>query len=256
MKNLKVSMKLIVGFLIAVALTAVVGGVGIYGLLTASSATSHMYDYNTAPMPYMSKAIETMQRMRVNTRQYIVYIVDHDMDGVEQTYTTIENYKKAITEALNNFDASTDEPNIQRIFDRARASYDNEYKAHLQRVYELARQGDYPGIIDDLDYSRSVIDQIVADFDQCMELLVEDAHLADAGNDTMTKTLLIVIIAVLVISVVISLGLAFYISGLISKPLGNISKALDLIGSKGDLAMPPTLRKARRSAHRGRMKSA
>jgi len=70
MKNLRVSAKLMVGFLVAVMLTAVVGGVGIYGLMRAADSSARMYDVNTLPLPYIAKVAENIHELRVYVRAY------------------------------------------------------------------------------------------------------------------------------------------------------------------------------------------
>ena len=239
MKNMRISMKLIVGFLIATVLTAIVGAVGIYGLLTSSNTSSAMYDVNLMPLPYMSKVIETMQRMRVNTRQFIINVVTEDANGVEDTHKTIEEYKKVITENLDAFDETVDDPEVQAIFNNARDLYDTDYKDHLERVYQFAKDSNYMGIIADLDTSKAIINEIVAGFDQCMALKVDDAAESDTANDSMSRMLLIVIIAVLVAAVVISMFLAFYISRLISKPITMLSEFMKKAGTTGDISLKP-----------------
>ena len=239
MKNMRVFMKLIVSFLIAVTLTGVVGAVGIFGMQTANNTSSEMYNNNTVPLPYMTSVIENMQRIRVNVRQYVIDVLQESDVGVEQTHNTIENYKKTITENLDLFAATMDEPAMIAVFNSARNLYDTEYKAHLDRVYELAKNGDTMGIVEELQKARPVTDQIVKDFGTSMDLKVQDAANDNAAGEKLATTLLITIILVLVAAVAISMFLALYISRLISRPITALSRFMKKAGSTGDIMLNP-----------------
>ena len=239
MKNMKVSKKLITGFLITAIMTGIVGVVGIFGFTTASKTSSDMYEFNTVPILYMANVIENMQRIRVNVRQYGIEIMRESPEGVENTHSTIEKYKRDITENLNLFEGTVSDPNIRAAFDSARTLYDTEYKDHLARAYEHAKSGDMLGIVNELDSARHFIDKIVSDLDLCMALTVENAAAANAADSKMSSTLLVAIISVLVAAIAVSMLLAFYISRLISKPLVMLSAFMKKAGSTGDIALGP-----------------
>ena len=248
MKNLKVSMKLIVGFLIAVILTAIVGVVGLYGLLTASSSTSRLYDVNVVPVPYLSKVTENIHEARVYVREYVISLDDGDTAGVETTKASIDDIRIEMTQNLDNFGSRIDDPDVQVNFDKLRALAEGTYFPYLDRTYQLAHSGDKDGVIAEIINTKPSISEMIGYSDKIMELVTEDARIANVSNDAMTTTLLIVIIFVIIVSVAISLLLAFYISRLISKPLGNMSEAFELIGAKGILNMPPEIAQSMQSS--------
>ena len=239
MKNLRVSKKLTVSFLIATLLTGIVGIVGINGLLTASNTSSTMYESNTVPLPYMSKVIEDMQRIRVNVRQYVIHAIMDDTAAIETTHSTIESYKEAISENLDAFGATIVNQDVREVFSHAKVLFNGEYNSHLERVRQMAISNDYMALINELDQARVLTDGIVADFEQCMALKVENAAQAYEANQAMTQTLLVVIVAVLVVAAAISLLLAAYLSRIISKPLIPLSNFMKRAGTTGDLTLDP-----------------
>ena len=60
MKNMKISAKLTVSFLILILLASAVGIFGIVGMIRISSASTDMYYQKTVPLPYVGKAEENL----------------------------------------------------------------------------------------------------------------------------------------------------------------------------------------------------
>ncbi|MCL2165090.1 MAG: methyl-accepting chemotaxis protein, partial [Oscillospiraceae bacterium] len=111
---------------------------------------------------------------------------------------------------------------------------------HLELTYELAGRGDYKGIIAELDAVKPAINEIVSGFDRCMAMKTDQAAQADAANDRSSIMLLTIIIAVLAASIIISIFLALYISGLISKPLIPLTSFMRKAGETGDISLDQT----------------
>jgi len=239
MKNMRVSAKLIVSFLVTIVLTAAVGGGGIFGMITTSNTNERMYETSTVPLPYIADVIENVQRIRVNVRQYVIDVLQENQAGVEQTYATIEDYKRTVSGSLDSFGATIDDPEVDRAYREARALFEGEYAAHLDRVHAAARDGDVMGIVAELDSGKVYTDRIVQDLETCMEKMVQNAAAANQSNSQMATLLLIVIISSLVIAVVVSMVLALYVSRLISRPLVALSTFMKKAGTTGDITLTP-----------------
>ena len=69
---MKVSLKLILGFLIVTAFVVIVGIVGIIGMNQITSNLENMYLNQTATLPILAKAQEYQQRIRVQIRMVIL----------------------------------------------------------------------------------------------------------------------------------------------------------------------------------------
>ncbi|MDR2908983.1 MAG: methyl-accepting chemotaxis protein [Oscillospiraceae bacterium] len=237
MRDMKVSRKLIISFLIVVILTAVVGGVGIFGLLQIDGKYTAMYESNLVPLPYMSNVTTVLQRIRVNLREFTVAAYSDDQELVNSANAAIQSYQAQMTENLNAYAALISNDDAKETFNRARDSYDTEFKAMVQSCYDMAVAGDAEGITAALNDGRAMVDSIVADFDRCMEIEVSDASAVSDDNTALSRILLIAIITVLVVAVVVAMILAFYISGLISKPLVLLSGFMDKAGHYGDITL-------------------
>jgi len=167
MKNLKVSVKLIVSFLIVAVMTAVVGGVGIYGMNDINNMLSEMYDKQTVPMPYMTKIAEMLQRQRACVRDMVIGAAIDDMALVEDAKRRADEYHVTLVENLAPYRATIVNPDALPIFDEARALYETDFRDCKNEIYDLARRGEdateiYAALT---KYTRSV-NLIVEDFEK------------------------------------------------------------------------------------------
>ena len=237
MKNMKVSMKLIVSFVIVLVLTVAVGVVGIVGMLEIDRADTEMYEMQTVPMPYMAKILETMQKMRVNAREYLVASMTDDQTKVENTYAALEDEKKIMADSFDLYYASIMTPEAQTMFKEARSIYENDYIGFLDRIHNLAKASDEDQILKEFDAILPTINKIVDNFEECLASKVTRAQSASETNTKLAKQLLYLIIVVLVVAVAAALFLAFYISGLISKPLLPLVSFMTKASSVGDISL-------------------
>ena len=237
MKNLKVSMKLIVSFLIVILLTVIVGGVGIIGMLEIDKADTQMYEMQTVPMPYIAKILETMQKMRVNAREYLVASMTNDSAKTEDTYKEIQSLNKIMSDNFDQYYQTILSPEAQSIFKEGQNLYEKDYTAFLNRCYSLAQANNTDQIVKEFANILPTIETITSDFEQCLSMKVDKARDASVSNSSMANTLLIVIIVVLVVAIAVALLLAFYVSGLISKPLAPLVAFMKKASTVGDITL-------------------
>ncbi|MCL1835221.1 MAG: methyl-accepting chemotaxis protein [Oscillospiraceae bacterium] len=237
MKNLKVSMKLMVSFMIVIVLTAAVGVVGIFGMTDIDKKDTEMYEMQTVPMPYMAKILETMQKMRVNAREYLVASMKDDQASVESTHAAVESDKQEMQSYFNMYSASILTQESQDMFDEARNLFEKDYSDFLAKCYSLAQAGDEDQILKEFEIIRPTIDKITTNFEKCLDLKIERAKDAADGNSSTANMLLIAIIAVLVVAVAVAVVFALYLTSLISKPLMPLMAFLTKASKTGDIEL-------------------
>ena len=238
MKNMKVARKLIVSFLIVVILTAVVGGVGLVGMMQLNRSMSSMYDMQTVPMPYMSKIMEMMQRQRACMRDMIIGAAINDPALVEDAKSRADGYHKTLSENLDPYRKTIVNPDAYAVFDEARNLYDTNFQECKDRIYQLAGSGaDAADIYHVLTEYTANINKVVEGFDQVLGMKVDAASSANDHGDSLFSQLIVIIVAVLLIAIAIAIGLALYISGLISKPLITLSAFMKKAGSTGNITI-------------------
>ncbi|MCL1829404.1 MAG: methyl-accepting chemotaxis protein [Oscillospiraceae bacterium] len=239
MKNMKVSAKLLVSFLIVIIMTVIVGGVGIAGMLEIDRADTEMYEMQTVPMPHMAKILETMQKMRVSAREYMVASLTDDPVKIENTRAAVEDQKKIMSDSFDTYYASILTAESRELFSKARNLYEKEYVDFLTKCYTLALEDETDQLLEEFAAILPVINEIVDNFEQCLSMKVNRAQTASESNSALAKGLLYAIIAVMSVAIIIALLLAVYISGLIAKPLAPLVTFMSKAASTGDITLSP-----------------
>jgi methyl-accepting chemotaxis protein len=237
MKNMKVSLKLIVSFLIVTALTALIGVIGIVGMLQASNSTKSIYYDQFTPFEELTYAQDYLQRARVNVREMVIAQIEGDTPRVSQSKGRIDYYVPEIQKRMDSFAVSIGDPNIKSQFDKSRDIFNTQLVPVVIDIYNALQADDMDTVYRKLAECVALSTQIEAGFDASKDY--KDHNAADAYNDAEKNAnlLLIVIIIVLLVVIVVSMALAFYISGIISKPLKVLDGFMSRAGSTGDITM-------------------
>jgi len=240
MKNLKVSAKLIVSFLIIAILTAIVGVIGIFGMVQINTSFDEMYEMQTVPMPDLAKAIELLQRQRSNMRELIIGSAIDDFDMMDRARASADQSHEDMQKALDSYYLTIKAPEAKKLFEEARDLYEKEFRVGFMRIYDGAKGDiDAPDLYTIMREYTAATDKIVENFDICFSMKIDTAANAASDASSMADTLLVIIVVVLVVALIAAIFLAIYISGLISKPLVILSTFMNKAGNTGDIALSP-----------------
>ena len=240
MKNMKVSMKLIVSFLIVIVLTVVVGVIGIFGMNNINAAKQEMYYTVTVPIPYLGKVEENLQSARVYVRDMVMAAMYDNPAGVDENWNAITTKLSDMASNADKFREYIESENVTRLFDDAMRQYNNELAPVVTAIHAASKSGT-PEDIDHIkanllpECSRISYD-IIETFTDCVDKLMEYGQDSYQTSADMADLLLLIIIIVLVAAIAIAVFLTFYISSLIAKPLSIVAGAFSQIGSKGKLS--------------------
>ena len=239
MKNMKVSKKLIISFLIVAILAGATGVVGITGMLEISATTKDMYYQKLYPLPYLGRSMETLQRMRVNVRDMVKASMDDDMDGVEKYFGNITRLIPVMAGHLDSYRAGIVNEEAIRTFEEARRLYEAELTPVVLAINAAAKVQDFTAIRGLLIQCIDLSDRILDGFDDCMRIASADAQKAYQESVALANSQMIVNITIMAIALASAIFFAFYISSLISKPLKTLSSFMRKVGSTGDLTITP-----------------
>ena len=242
---MKVSKKLIIGFLIVAILTAIVGVVGIIGMLQINQGASGMYNNQTVPMAYMTTIVEMIQRERACMREFIIGAAVNDIDLIEDAYNRSTNYRETMGQYKTMYrdTINTATPagrEALSLFDEATRLYDTSFSDCVNYIHQGALAGEDPAVLYELMRTyTSDINTVTDNFEKVLSAKIQVASDANTTGDSLFTTLLIVIILVLALALVIAMFLGVYISRLISKPLITLHAFMSKAGSTGDITLSP-----------------
>ncbi|MCL2071522.1 MAG: methyl-accepting chemotaxis protein [Oscillospiraceae bacterium] len=233
MRNMKISAKLILGFVLVALIAAIIGVVGIVGLQVINGSYVQDYDLHTSVLPAVAEANIDMQALRSTMRNYIVFI-EHpeEWDGVKAEGARL---KEGILNSLAEFERTVVLDSTYKTLDEIRANLD-DWMNRLNSMDAALRRGtDYDELYEILNSAKPVTDAIsnsVYDLMHAKEELILESQ---ESNVVMANTLTIALAVVLVVGIVIAMLLGVYISRIISQPVTLLSTFMRRAGIDGDL---------------------
>ena len=229
--NLKTSAKLILSFSLIAIILAFVGFFGLNNLGKLNQELDFMYTERIIPIEYISGAQISYQQMRVsirdmtftdNTAEQLAEREQIINDLRQEIEKEIDNYKSTLIiereqELLDQFESAWQEYN--RLMDQAiQYAHDNNTAAYIKLAPEFTKIGDNAeGILEDLIIYNT---ELAKKSSQESNALYENSR---------TLTTIIIVVAVL-----LSFGLGYFISQIISRPLKRVVGTVGKI-SAGDL---------------------
>ena len=238
MKNLKVSMKLILGFMVVVVLAIAVGVVGIIGMDSINRADDALYNENVIALSAMGDIRETLQAQIVQIRTMVLNAGDAvKLQGIKVMLSSLEYDMETY---FGIYEGTITDDSLERAYFEARDLYRNEFSDIKQRVYEASQisfEAAYDVIYD--PRVQVIRDTMVNAFFDSMEQ--NDAWALESvnNNTSLFMTMLVTSLTILGFTIAVALFLAFYISSLISKPLKPLAAFMSKAGMTGDIVLDP-----------------
>lgn len=224
-EDLKISKKLIIGFLFISVLGIVVGAVGIVNMLRMSKNQQTTYDNQTMGIVYSTGAESSFKEIRVAVRNLYIY---YDT-GRDQYYQEIATQMDAVQVQMEKYSKTVTSSEGQQLYDSTMTAYE-AYTDTVDNVIKDAKAGKAKEEI------LSLINEAVPEARtaaESFELLTQrkEANAQEnlASNKAAASIAMVIMIAVIVVSFVISLLLGTYTSGIISKPLQMIGMVSEYI---------------------------
>jgi len=227
MKNMRVSAKLIVSFFIVGVLAVAVGMVGIFGMRRIADSGTYKYGNIIEPMPYLASAERTLLTIRIHVREMVMASMTGDFALVETEFGNIVSLLPVLDRYMTAYRDIIRDPEVIRLFDEARALYDNNLVPVVVSIYEASQTADIPAILSAMELCRLYSDRILENFERCFQNMVDDGQATSQRATDLAQALLIAIIVTLAIALAATMFLTFYVSGMISKPIGLLTQILD-----------------------------
>ncbi|NMO95180.1 methyl-accepting chemotaxis protein [Paenibacillus lemnae] len=230
-RNLRTSVKLISAFLLVSVLTVTVGYFGLNGLKKTNGLLDGMYSNNLKPVTYVSDALSTYQRIRINIRDMNTTDVRAEKDEKAEK---INGFMSRIEEGIQKYKDTELTEQEEQLLGQFPVVW-QEYLAVLEEAKELAyaeEAGPFNVLLmGDLTVSGNKVSGL---FDELMQVNTTLANQRfQEGIEQYDKTRWVLIICTLV-AVVFSIALGIIISRMISVPLGRVVKLVGKVES-GDL---------------------
>ncbi|KGK88691.1 chemotaxis protein [Desulfosporosinus sp. HMP52] len=231
--NMKIAAKLISGFVFVALIAAVVGVVGIVNLKTIERADTELYENMTVPISQLAEISTEFQRARVHSRDIII---SNDPVQMKNYADEFAARKATIDKDLISFEKTISSDSMRGLYDDL-VKDNNSYFQEMNKVVELALQGrnveaqalmvaNSPAAIANKELQNAITSII--------EAKLQDAKAKSDSNTQAANTATVTMSVVIVAGVLIAIGLGFFISSIISRPLKKLVEVANSL-AEGDL---------------------
>jgi methyl-accepting chemotaxis protein len=236
MKNMKISMKLILSFLIIIVLAAVVGAVGIVGMYALHKADDEMYVYNAKPMGDIAVMYDLFATQRINAANIVIFYND-DREFSMDEEESLKEKEQGFDEAFEDYGNWLSNDEEKAVYEELGGIYYADFAERKQAVRDAVDAGDLKA----MSAAIMELDSKGSDVSDCLDALNalnnELARSRVEGNANLFRVMATITVVVLVFAVTVALLLAFRLSGLIAKPIKAVSAFMRKASSTGDLSL-------------------
>ncbi|MEA4933320.1 MAG: methyl-accepting chemotaxis protein [Lawsonibacter sp.] len=224
-ENLVISKKLVMGFLFIALLGVIIGAVGIFNLVLMNNNQQDAYDYQTMGIVYSTKAENDFTNLRVAVCKLYMYY-DTDM---KKYLEEISTQTEAVQTQMDNYSKTITSGDGQQVYESTMTAY-GAYAETISEILKASEAGKSKGEIlsmigDAASKSQNAIDA----FESLAQRKESNAQQSIADSKTAAMISMIIMVAVILVSFVIAIGLGRYISGMISKPIQKFAAFAEMI---------------------------
>lgn len=219
--NLRISIKLISGFVLTAIIFGIVGIYAVHDLKAADNVNNQLYGNMIQPVSEMAEISSEFQTIR---------IILQDMIN-SQSAEEISSFKKEINMKSDNIDKISDSFNKTILSDSMKNQFNiftaskSSFKTELDEVMKLAQENKdteaYSLIKENGKFGKAASAEEDA-VNKIITMKVNDAKSKSDINTKNTNKTIIILISAIIVNILFSILIGLYISGLITKPVKRI----------------------------------
>ncbi len=224
-KDLKISQKLIVGFIIIAMIAGIVGTVGIMNLQKINSLDTMLYERHTSTLPDLSDIARIYLRERVDLRN--LYL-EKDAAKKQEIINSYADYDKQMEVSIANFQAEIASEEVQAEFDTLCRGLD-DFKIIRNDTIEAIQAGRMDEAYELLMGTNpaQLATAIQKATDNLMNIKTAQAQEASSSNSAAALSATVIMIIMVVVGVLLAIILGIIISRMISKPINRMVAIAD-----------------------------
>lgn len=228
--NLKISVKLISGFVLVALIAGVVGVVGIVNLSTIDKNYTDLYINYGIASSNIGKISTLYQRSRVNIRGLLL----EDTNSDRSTYTNnINDINKEMPELMSAFEKSLHSDSARATFTALQADM-AEYKPLEEKIINLALTNQQQQAFDLLKETAALTTLINDQIQELFDMKVSDGERVSEDNTKITDSTVVTMVTIIAAAMLIAIALGITISRMISNPVKKLVGAANQL-AEGDL---------------------
>lgn len=226
MQNWKIAVKLCVSFALTALLTLVIGAAGFTGLWQMREIGTKMYQNQTQRIPHLSAILTNVRALEAAGMKAVLYA--HNATEYAAIKADIARYTADYLDGEKAYGADLEEGEALTLYAEARAIYDDRFATVLVKLQKYLDDRNVALATHQLDEVKQAAGELIARYERCMELRVEEAGLANARNEEIALwwTVAQLLAALLGLGVSVLLGVRLY--GALMRPI----RAMDTLAGE------------------------
>ena len=219
MQNLKVAMKLFVGFGVVVAVILAISLISIFNMKGIDSKYSEVIVNHGLPLNPAINVVGDIQAMRSEVRGFALYAGNKEQIAAGRK--NLDILSKEFEDSAKSFGKFIVRPDVKALFDEAMKLYNETFKPGAYKMAGDAEKGaTREELMSQLADLRVAAEKITDNMTDATDL--KAGQLIESSDDCTKKSsnVISMMIVFLILGIVIAVFFGVYISALISKPLG------------------------------------
>ncbi len=216
-RDLKIGMKLIIGYALMVLIAVGIGVVGLRSISDFARQQKDAYEFNTVPIGILGVAGGHYQQIRIDLRNAVIAKENSD---VEKFAANVRNEHKVVADKLAEMDKMVRLPDQRKIYDQVVEEF-NRYGNWEEKILGLARENNKQEAFDVLQsdaYKNST--KVISDgLAKVQEMKTTNAKGKALKSDATANSAERIMVVLLLASMACAAALAIFLAGIISRPL-------------------------------------
>lgn len=245
--NLKIGIRIIIGFLLVAVIAGIIGGISIVTLQKVNDSYSVAYTDSVKALEYLERISSSYQRIRANLFAMVLsddqLVKEYFIEGMNECKEIIDDSISRYMEMLSRYEADEVAKEIELIdyVQGNLAAYEKKRNEFIEQVgmdtsrryeaFELLRDDGEMGLL------AQAVDEAVSELVEYNNIYTEN-QIVSNGNEAKKATSIATI--VLFIGLIIAIITGLYISRSISKPVALLVEAADNLAI-GNMDIEPNI---------------
>ncbi|PLS19091.1 methyl-accepting chemotaxis protein [Bacillus sp. M6-12] len=231
LNDIKISHKLIGGFLATSLFVGVVGGIGITNMSQINENAKTISESNLLEIQAMSAVNYTVTETKSSTNELINIA---NKNQIEKIATEIDNLAKQSNGNVSKYEQLELTDAEKKEFEQFKISL-KEYREARGQLLELVRQGNYEKAIElsETDY-KGKRDKVINEINFIIEKSMKESEEIKDKNEALYESSFTIMLSIIGVGLLLSIALGLYLSRNISRRINGVVDFADGLG-KGDL---------------------
>lgn len=226
-KDFSIARKLSTGFFAMIFFMIAIGGVGTYGMISINNLDTYLYEQQTAPIEKLINSYEAIYQSRIDVREAILEV--GNSNEVLKYEKTCKDSIPVFTDNLKEYRKTTVRQDSLVLLDEIDKLYNESYVIAMNNAIQEAKAGKAREAADELDRVADKTELLFQDLQKLVDLRMESAKQTSDSNERSALIMTIVLVVFAVIGAIAGMVLGKRISLTITKPIGRVVEAADLI---------------------------